>query len=105
LLPSPFLRKPLLRPPNLRVDIKDVECKRLSGITLWFRNAVLNDAFIEICRILSIILKFHHWVKKRKVVLTLIFFLENLTRIFLRLHPPSFSGKLIFLLMITGGSK
>ena len=43
---SPFLLNPFLRPPNLRIDMKDVGCDRLSWINLRFRNGVLNDGFI-----------------------------------------------------------
>jgi len=49
LRPSSLLRKLFLCPPNLRVDIRAAGCDRLSWITLWFRNRVLNDGFTKIC--------------------------------------------------------
>ncbi len=62
--PSSFLRKLFLRPSNLRMDMKDVGCDRLSRIILRSENEMLNDGSIRISAILlhliSVVYSSHH---------------------------------------------
>jgi hypothetical protein len=52
--PSPFLLNALLRPPNFRVDTREVGCDRLSSMTLWSMNGGFNNDLTRILGILTL---------------------------------------------------
>lgn len=79
---SPFLRNAFLRPPNLKVDEKEVGCDRLSGITLWFTNVGLVEANVTCSG---------KKVKKPEPFLTLpLLFDKGIFTYFLNVYPYSY---------------